>query len=57
MEAPREVRGESEWVMKVTDKLGQRERGCYSVGEQTQWVVGMADKWGGGGHLEGKCTA
>ena len=34
MEAPREVRGESEWVMKATDKWGQRKRGCYSVGEQ-----------------------
>ena len=34
MEAPMEVRGVSEWVMKVTDKWGQRERGYYSVGEQ-----------------------
>ena len=25
---------ESEWVMKGTDKFRQRERGCYSVGEQ-----------------------
>ena len=34
MKAPREVRGESEWVMKGTDKWGQRERGCCSVGQQ-----------------------
>ena len=34
MEAPREVRGESEWVMKMTDKWVGRERGCYSAGEQ-----------------------
>ena len=34
MEALREMRGESEWVMKVTDKWGQRERGCYLVREQ-----------------------
>ena len=34
MEAQREVRGESEWMMKVIDSLRQRERGCYSVGEQ-----------------------
>ena len=26
--------GESEWVLKVTDKWGQRERGCYSAREQ-----------------------
>ena len=34
MKAPREVRGESEWVMKVTEKWGQREKGSYSVGQQ-----------------------
>ena len=36
MEAQREVRGESEWVMKVTDKWnGGKEfkKDCYSVGE------------------------
>ena len=54
MEAPREVRGESEWVMKVTDKWGQTERGCYSAEEQTQWVMKMTDKCRG--HLERKCT-
>ena len=34
MEAPREVKGQSEWVMKVTDKWGQRERECYLLGEK-----------------------
>ena len=34
MEAQREVRGESEWMMKVIDSLRQRERGCYLVREQ-----------------------
>ena len=34
MEAPVEERVEPEWVMEVTDKWGQRERGCYSVREQ-----------------------
>ena len=34
MEAPREVKGQSEWVMKVTEKGRQRERGCYSVAEK-----------------------
>ena len=31
MEAPRAVSGESEWVIKVTDKLWQRERGCLVI--------------------------
>ena len=38
MEAPRQARGESVWMMKVTDKQGQRERGAE---EQTKWVVGV----------------
>ena len=52
LEAPRVVRSESEWVMKVTDKWGQgeigskRKRMLFSkrAEEQTQWVVGMTDK-------------
>ena len=43
MEAPREVRGESEWMMKVADKRGQIERGCYSVEEQKSR---HSDWWG-----------
>ena len=34
---------ESEWVMEGTDKWGQRERGCYSVGEQNSRHSGW---WG-----------
>ena len=34
MESPREVKGPSEWVIKVMDKWRQRETGCYSVGEK-----------------------
>ena len=34
MGALREVKGQSEWVMKVVDNRGQRERGCYSLGER-----------------------
>ena len=30
----RRAEEQSQWVMKVKDKLGQRGRGYYSVGEQ-----------------------
>ena len=57
--------------MKVTDKWGQKERRCYSVGEQTEWVVGDDRQLQGAKkksmlvgrtksrheYLEGKCTA
>ena len=38
-----EVKGESEWAMKVTDKWVQKERGCYYVGEQKS---GHSGWWG-----------
>ena len=34
MGARREVKDQLEWVMKVTDKWVQRERGCYSLGKK-----------------------
>ena len=43
MGASTEVKGQSEWMMNVIDKWGQRERRCYSLGE---WVVEVTDKWG-----------
>ena len=43
MEAAREVKGQSEWVMKVTDKWGQGDRGYYSVGEKKSRHSGWWD--------------
>ena len=46
MEAQREVKGQSEWMMKVTDKWGQRKRMLFTRREevQTQWVLGSKRK-------------
>ena len=43
MEAPKEVKGQPEWVVKVTDKWGQRERGCYSAGEKKSTHSGWCE--------------
>ena len=48
-QAPREVRGDLEWVMKVTDELGQRQKGCHSVEE---WKAATAVD-GDGRQLQG----
>ena len=44
MEAPREVRGESEWVMKVTDKCMGVKRKSVSFGRtksRHEYLEGM----------------
>ena len=50
MESSREVKDLSEWVVKVTDKWGQRERGCYLVGEKK----GRHSGWWGDRHVVAK---